>query len=329
MKADKLIDAIGMIEDGYIEEAHAKKRQKRNIFSWQNVLKLVSALVVLMMVVTVMPKMFRKSAAGGSNGAYYASDSMMYEASDGYISDYDAKPSSSYASDEDAKSENTLTANKKLILTSSLDLETQDLDEVMASIAENIAKYGAYVQSSSVYTRASGSRAYEATIRIPADNYAEFINETKGLGNAVTYKENVQDVTDSYMDIEARLTSLKAQEDRVLEFYKDAKTIEELMSIEERLSEIRYEIEYYESQIKNYDLLVAYSTLNISVTETQFPYKTGQRVRERLDQFHRQRRRFPDRLRLQHLDHPVPDPHRIRRIQSIQDDQKQDQQEIT
>ena len=132
----------------------------------------------------------------------------------------------------------------------------------------SIDQYGGYVQKSVSGNRGS-NRYYEAAIRIPAEHYSQFLEEIKGSGNATYYSEETKDITDSYTDIQARLSSLKAQEAKVLEFYDKAVDLDDLMSVEERLSEIRYEIEYYEAQIKNYDLQVAYSTLNLTVNETK------------------------------------------------------------
>ena len=159
--------------------------------------------------------------------------------------------------------------NKKLILTAKLDLETQDLDNTLNNITTLVNQYGGYVQNSSMYTRNNYTRIYEASIRVPADKYSQFIEEIRGNGNTTSYSEHIDDVTDSYTDINARLTALKAQEQKVMEFYQKAETIEDLMAVESRLSEIRYEIEAYEARIKNYDLLTAYSTLNIFVSETK------------------------------------------------------------
>ncbi|MBQ5805071.1 MAG: DUF4349 domain-containing protein, partial [Erysipelotrichaceae bacterium] len=64
--------------------------------------------------------------------------------------------------------------------------------------------------------------------------------------------------------------------------YEKAETIEDLMSIESRLSDLQYQIERYEAQIKNYDLLTAYSTLYITITETKVYTPSNPNFFERL-----------------------------------------------
>ena len=195
--------------------------------------------------------------APGEANDYY------YEANNTIVQDEKASQSESQTNNQ------LLDENKKLILTAKLDLETQELDNTLDNLTKTVNQYGGYVQNSSMYSRNNNTRIYEATIRIPADKYGQFIEEIKGNGNTTSYSEHIDDVTDSYTDINARLTALKAQEQRVMEFYQKAETIEDLMAVESRLSEIRYEIEAYEARIKNYDTLTAYSTLNIFISETK------------------------------------------------------------
>ena len=263
MKVDKLIDAIGMIDDEYIEKAHEKR--KAFSFNKATIMKLAAAAVCVLLAVTILPEMFvRKGGMGSSNSAAYMGE---YQ----YATDATAPAESYKPSDEESQysASDTLKKDKKLILTGNLNLETQNINDILSKLLSNVDKYGGYVQKSSTYTRGNDTRVYEATIRIPADQYQSFLNDAQGLGNVVSYSQEVEDITDSYTDIEARLNSLKAQEQKVLEFYKSANTIEDLMAVEERLSQIRYEIEYYESTIKNYDLLVAYSTLHVTLQETK------------------------------------------------------------
>ena len=282
MKVDKLIDAIGMIDDEYIEKAHEKR--KGFSFNRATVMKLAAAAVCVLLAVTILPEMFaRKGGMGSSNSTAYVSE---YQ----YATDAAAPGESYKPSDEEAQfstsetsgesqsnSSETLKKDKKLILTGNLDLETQNINDILSKLLSNVDKCGGYIQRSSTFTRGNDTRVYEATIRIPADQYQSFLNDAQGLGNVVSYSQEVKDITDSYTDIEARLNSLKAQEQKVLEFYKSANTIEDLMAVEERLSQIRYEIEYYENTIKNYDLLVAYSTLHVTIQETKVytPTSTG------------------------------------------------------
>ncbi|MCR4634472.1 MAG: DUF4349 domain-containing protein [Erysipelotrichaceae bacterium] len=286
MKAEKLIHAINDIDDKYIEEAHGEKKRfslPKISFSWNTFGKLAAAACALLLVINLFPVLFHSygrkgSSAGGSymasdsaypgssyNGSYYAQEAMEAPAeAEYYVSDEEAKPSNGPSVDQ-----GNARQGKKLILTSYMTMETQNMDELLEKISSLIAKYGGYVQRSSIYNQTSDRRTYDSSIRIPAANYEAFLAELKGEGNALSYSEEVKDITDSYADIEARLSSLRAQEAKVMEFYDKAEDLQDLITVESRLSEIRYQIEAYEAQIKNYDLLVSYSTLNLTVNETK------------------------------------------------------------
>ena len=282
MKTDKLIDAIGKIDDRYISEAHERKERKSFSFgfNWPTVMRLATACCCILLAVTILPKMFssaKEAANGGAadsavyyynsgtvyDGEYYMEDAKSEEYSASYSTNQEAKPSDDYGNvDPDL-----VEPNKKLIVTAHMATETQDLDATIRTLTSQVAAYNGYVQRSSTYNRVS-SRIYEATYRIPANSYQAFLAAIEDSGNVLSYSEETEDITNTYTDIEARLNTLKAQEERVMELYKQAESIADLMEIESRLSDLRYRIEYYEAQIRNYDLLVAYSTLTISVTET-------------------------------------------------------------
>lgn len=260
MKNNKLVDAIGMIKDEYIEEAHTKNKFNF-VMPWALLGKLATAALVLFVVIQILP--FGEAKYNYSGNSYTA-----YE-SDGYYAEESKESYQSNQAKTDYTTDNTLVDNSKLILTANMNLETKNLDDVISNINLAISKYGGYVQSSSINTHGDNSRYYDATIRIPADKYKEFLSEIQGSGNVSSYSEKVDDITTEYNDKQARLNSLKAEESRIMEFYQKAESISELMDIEQRLSDIRYEIDYIETQIKNYDLLVAYSTLTIHVSETK------------------------------------------------------------
>ena len=277
MKDKKLVDAIGKIDDKYIKEAHALNK-KRFVLNWAFVGKTLSAVLCLVLIISFVSNTFRM----GSTSAYeyaleeeYTTGSAAFEVKN--------KTDYKYEAPQAALSEGTLNGdllsdgallidyeiNKKLIVNGGMNIETNEFDSVMNSLDEAIKEVGGYVQSSSISQRGNECRFYNATIRIPADKYAGFISKTKEKTNVTYYDECVEDITDTYTDLEARLNSLKAEEEKVLDFYSKAKNLEELMSVESRLTDIRYEIDSIQTRLKNYDLLVSYSTLNITIEETK------------------------------------------------------------
>lgn len=273
-KKEKLIDAIGKIDDNYVDQAH-KSKFKKLVFDWSLVGKVLTCALCLFIVVTIIPKLFNYKSYASDQTAETAKldGAMIYDNGYGYNlkgAEPSSKLSKTLANDtiSEADEEDSLTDNKKLIVTGNINVETMNFDDLLNKINTYTSEFGGYVQNSSISTNPDQTRYYNATIRIPADKYDEFLGKTKENGNVTYYSENVEDITDTYSDLQAHVNSLKAEEKKVLEFYDKATNLEELMSVESRLTDIRYQIDYMETRIKNYDLLINYSTLNITIIET-------------------------------------------------------------
>lgn len=287
-KKDILIDAIGNIDDQYIIEAYETKN-KKSILSWELVGKLLTGALCLFLLISFVPRFFRTGSTASKDTGFAITTDEEYISEEVYETEYgDVKSVERNANSINDYSQVTgstispLTENKKLIVTGFINIETLDFDSLLEKLNKSISEVGGYIQSSSISTNHYQNRNYDASIRIPANKYEEFISATKQTGNVTYYSESVDDITDTYTDLKARLNSLKTEESKVLEFYDKAINLEELMSVEERLTQIRYEIDSIETSIKNYDLLTNYSTLNITIVETKTYTETNDNFFSRL-----------------------------------------------
>ena len=170
---------------------------------------------------------------------------------------------------------------RKLIKTVNLDVQTLEFDTATEELAAKVNELGGYVESSSVYGSDyyyESTRSASYTVRIPADRLDEFINIVDEVGN-VTYKnESVDDVTLQYVDTESHKEALETEQTRLLELLENAETMEDIITIESRLSEVRYELGSYESQLRLLDNQVDYSTVYINLTEVERITETGERT---------------------------------------------------
>ena len=159
---------------------------------------------------------------------------------------------------------------RKIIYNASLEMETEEFDATRDKLLEAASGAGAWVQSSDEGGSAeNGSRWVRYTFRVPSGSYADFLNDAAAAGS-VTYKsETTEDVTADYVDLEARLESLRTQEARLLELAEQAGDLADLLAIEEQLAQVRYEIESYTGQQRVYDSLLAYSTVDVSLNEVR------------------------------------------------------------
>lgn len=85
------------------------------------------------------------------------------------------------------------------------------------------------------------------------------------IGNVTQKNESVEDVTLQYVDVESRKKALETEQERLMELLSSAENMEDLLAIESKLSEVRYELENYGSQLRMLDNQIDYSTVNVDV----------------------------------------------------------------
>ena len=159
-----------------------------------------------------------------------------------------------------------------MIRTFELTVETLEFEDFIGTLRNTVNSFGGYIESSNVEGNSynySSNRYASFTCRIPSNKLDEFVNSVDGLGNVTYRNENQQDVTLSYVDTEAHIASLQTEYDRLLELLAEAENLDSIIVLEERLSEVRYQLESYKSQLRTYDNLVDYSTVNVYVNEVK------------------------------------------------------------
>lgn len=163
--------------------------------------------------------------------------------------------------------------DRKLIRTVSMTTETEDMDTLLTGISQRITELGGYVESREVYTGSAyetySSRSATMTLRIPAKNLDTFIFHVDGASNVVSSSETAEDVTMQYVATESHLKVLQAEEERLLKFLSEAKSVSEMLEIEKRLTDVRAELESVTNQLNKYANLVSYGTVKLRINEVK------------------------------------------------------------
>ena len=220
--------------------------------------------------------------AKSSNMALYSANSSAASTAGGFTTQQamlDATPeAATYDLDQAAVlSENDAAAaedrqastSPKIIYTANLTLESKDYDTARAALDAALNDAGGYLESSSEYSDVGSSRSVNLTFRVPEENYQSFLDAVAQAGN-VTYKsQQADDVTTQYMDIEARLDSMKEQRARLQELKATADNLSDLLQIESSLSDVQYQLESYQSQLDWYSRQVECCTVYLSLEEVQ------------------------------------------------------------
>ena len=129
-------------------------------------------------------------------------------------------------------------------------------------------------------------------IRIPADSLDAFLDTVDGLGNVTSMSTSMRDVTTNYVDSEKHLEALRTEQDARLEILKSATTVEDIITVQDRLSYVKYEIESYESILRSYDDQIDLSTVTLYLSEVEretvveketFGQEVGRRFKESLE----------------------------------------------
>lgn len=168
--------------------------------------------------------------------------------------------------------------SRKIIYNAHLSIESIEYEKTRSELLAAAAAAGGYVESSSQYGSAEeGNRWVDLTLRIPSQNYNSFLTAAENAGSLLQKDESTQDITREYVDVEARLSSLKNQEQRLQELAAQAESLEDLLAIEQRLADVQYEIESYTAQQRLFDDQVDYSTVTINLSEVRVytPVKRG------------------------------------------------------
>ena len=163
--------------------------------------------------------------------------------------------------------------NRKWIITVNMSAETEDLETLLASLDKKIAGLNGYVEDQNIYNGSSySSRRYRSaslTVRIPAEDVDKFTEEVSGLANVVRTNKNLEDITLSYTATESRIKALETEEARLLEFMAKAENMSDLLEIEARLTDVRYELESVTTQLRVLENQVDYATIYLNIEEVR------------------------------------------------------------
>ena len=168
----------------------------------------------------------------------------------------------------------TVDTDRKMIRTVNLSAETREFEQAMATLETQVRQLGGYIEELDTYngSRYSGSRVTRysnMTVRIPKANLDAFLETVSGVCNVTRKNEDLKDVTLSYVDIESRRDTLRTEQERLLSFLERAESVQEIIALEERLSNVRYQLESMEARLRTIDNQVDYATVNLNLSEVQ------------------------------------------------------------
>jgi hypothetical protein len=161
----------------------------------------------------------------------------------------------------------TVSIERKLIRNGQLDFKTNDVKKAKVDIEKISKELNGYISNESE-NNFGDRKQYNQTIRVPADQFDNLIKQIEVLADKVESKGiNTQDVTEEFIDVEARLKTKKELEARYSEILKQAKTVADILAIESQIANVRSEIESMTGRLNYLKNQVSFSTLNLTYYE--------------------------------------------------------------
>jgi len=242
------------------------------------------------------------ACSGGSGNDAAASSSMPATSAGGRVDlpaedmdmDLSGKETPMSPEPESKAADSALMEGRKIIRDASVEMETMDFEGTIQALEEKVAGVDGYVERSSVAgiqaLERYGYRDASYTVRVPAERLDEFLAGVQSVGNVLQTSVGAEEITDQYYDTEARLATLKVQQERLLTLLEKSETLTDVIQLEQALSDVLYEIETLTGTLRKYDKLIAYSTVHLQISEvyeptqvTAVPKSLGERISQRWD----------------------------------------------
>lgn len=171
---------------------------------------------------------------------------------------------------------------RHIIQNAFLYLEVMDIDEASAKLQHLTGQVNGYIASREIYNMGDERRAGSVSLRVPSEHFNSLVAEIKELGKVKNDRVYTDDVTMQYIDLEARIANMTAQEKRLRELLEKAESIEEIMQVERELGRVRGDLEAMTGNFRYLREQVQFSTIDVRLEEKD---ARTQVVAERFDGF--------------------------------------------
>lgn len=236
--------------------------------------KITAVLLAVLLVVSL-------AACGGANKSAMDSSSEVFISS-GYGTSRDMQDENVATEDGMYSKSDSLAAadseiysdpDAKIIRSARMTIQTLDFDSSVAAMNALTEQYGGYYESAEIenggYNNQYALRCAYYTVRIPKENYTAFRDAVGTVGYIYSAEQSSRNVGEEYYDTEARLETLTTKRERLLALLDKAELMEDIISLENALADVQYEIDMYTTTLRRYDSLIDYSTFTIVLNEVQ------------------------------------------------------------
>lgn len=156
-----------------------------------------------------------------------------------------------------------------IIRSASREIRSDAFSDDTLLIDDLVSEYGAYYESKRI--TGTDSKRLDAVVRVPSESLDRFLTALDVVGTVISREDSAEDVTDQYVDMNARLTVLRGELEQLNAMTASAQNVSELIEINERAAEVTAEIEAYEAGIKSIQNRQRYSSVRLTMSEAAAP----------------------------------------------------------
>ena len=161
-------------------------------------------------------------------------------------------------------------ADRKIVYTATMDIIVKDLDEALPRVASLVSAQHGYVSRSEIRGDAGSRRTATFTLRVPVDALEPSRDALLALGSVERNALDSQDVTEEYVDVQARLKNFKEQEDKLNELLKEKRKeekLEDIIKVSDRIAEVRRDVERVQGRLNYLSNMTTLATINLTLRE--------------------------------------------------------------
>lgn len=176
---------------------------------------------------------------------------------------------SKYITSNERQEDKLKTFMSRLIIRSgTISIETNNFDESVKKISGSALSFQGVISNTSSEMNAGGKKQGSVSVRIPSDKFDAFISEINETGRVISQNISGNDVTEEYIDLDARQKTQKELERRLLELLSQKTAgLSDVVEVEQKLSGVRENIEKTEGRMNFLKDQSAFSTLTINLFE--------------------------------------------------------------
>jgi hypothetical protein len=161
--------------------------------------------------------------------------------------------------------------DRKLILNAQLDIKVKDIDAALGAIGTAVRAAGGYIQDTRQQGTKPQGRTANLIARVPSGQYGSVMDATKGLGEEINRREFTDDVTDQYVDVEARIKTLEGHVAQLQKLYANTGTIKEMIELQQEITRATADLESLKGRFRVLSSQVQLSTITINLNEPNAP----------------------------------------------------------